>query len=398
MTLLNYSTASGPRAFNTDNDAHVRCMSNFVALLSCEVHDTPTEGIHVSTGDSSTPKESSTNGDLASFMVAKVHTDKEPHVCCTAPSFDVHNTSKSFNSNESLSEPSTMPLKNLLEQAAAVRMSQPIALELSELHTLPFLILWNFSRSFTSLIDSRLKSSLRALVQQMKKRQITKGSSTQDLTVQQSLVQLLTSAYASSTSSPVCPTAIRTSFRAIVDQLEDCVVHVGEEEDKRTSRYSIPLVFDAVLDLKIFGKHIPIHVQAPGTTTGTFLGREPGSAGFLPMSSVDIKIDTEVLLRCMMTQVRDTVRIAMAIGTHIVSSYVRCHDNSQSQASMNATEKRDLNESTTTEPGHVSPTRSSLSLLPPVIAEINHEDGQPFSKRRRGVSQDECARVRNDRQ
>ena len=206
-------------------------------------------------------------------------TSKLPRVrYCSVPSLMIKQKKTGFFPSNS---------KPLLENAAASNLSSPVEIAPHRLDALPLNLLWNLSKSFLYLVDSRLRFSMKALAQ--------RGDS-----------RLL---FALLSADPVQPTTIVTTFRTLA---------FCEATDEG---YVLPLVLEVVLDLTILGNLHTVRVEAPGTIEGTFVG------GDSILDSVQVQLDTGALLQSMMKVAREAVRHAVSEAITIVSHVL--HDKTE---------------------------------------------------------------------
>lgn len=176
-----------------------------------------------------------------------------------------------------------------LEEAAALNLAHPVALSTKEIEAAPMALLANLCDSFTSLIDSRLRSSIQALVRQ--------AHSQKDATLTRVLVGLL-----ACSQSPITPSTVVTSFRT----LPACEITPEGE-------IVMPVVMECVVDLKIFGNLATVTIVAPGTIQTAI------SSDFM-ISRVEIVLDTLAFLQSMMKQARFAVRKAVATASNIATN------------------------------------------------------------------------------
>jgi hypothetical protein len=253
--------------------------------------------------------------------------------CCTVSSLQIRHDKK---------EAALFPrsLKPLLESAAASNLRRQLKVRKSELQGLPMELLWNVSQSFIALVDSRLRSSLAALVRQ------SCGGGKEDDALTRVLVGLL-----SASSSPINPTMIVTTFRTLPFSKCDAV---GD--------YIMPLIFEVVIDLNILGTIVAVTVEAPGTVQGSFScnSEEAGPAELL---KVDIQIDTAALLISMMAQARLAVRKAVGFAAVVAPQVLLA--SSSSNTVSDSSRLHDMN--------------SAPSLFPELVRSKVVEDNDPVS-------------------
>lgn len=164
----------------------------------------------------------------------------------------------------------------------------------------PYIMIDNFSDSFTFLIRSRLVSCIKALLQQTN--QISNRI----------LLNMLTN----SSIEPFELTTIVTSFHAIPirDDSDNSMKMkksdpVEDFECNSSREVILPLLFEVTIDLKLFGEHdITVPLNAPGTIAGTFRSND----GLL--QHVEVAFDTKVLLESMMQQARQVAKKAVSLA------------------------------------------------------------------------------------
>jgi hypothetical protein len=237
------------------------------------------------------------------WFIAK---SQEPSsICCTTSSLQLRQKDLAFYPTSS---------KPLLEDAASNNLRRPIEIPKDKLQSLPMTLLWNLSNSFMSLVDSRLRSSMGALLQH----HLLKGKEPDSLTWV--LVGLLSGSSADSTS-PIKPTTIVTTFRPL-----------KLSERNSDGDYILPLILKLVIDVNIFGTILAVAVEAPGTVQGSFAGNTE------QLHNIDVQIDTTALLATMMTQARVVIRKAIHLATQkafIMLRLVRAVSSSNLASSSN---------------------------------------------------------------
>lgn len=245
-----------------------RLLSGFVPLLSYALSDEPS-GL-------SLPLQSSAS-ELKRFM-----TNEEGRACCTVSSLDLHGRS---NRNTITSRSRNTSNKSSLEESAARNLRCPVTVSRDELEQLPCRLLVNFSKSFMSLVDSRVRSSLCTLARQGKLKQ------------EVSFVRILYGLFA---ACDLQPSTVIMTFEPLN------VIHsTGNEE------YIMPLVAQFVVDLNVFGQTVPVQMDVPGTIRASIHNY---------LSLVDVEVETNSLLRVMMGEARKMAKIAIAIASGLAAS------------------------------------------------------------------------------
>lgn len=176
-----------------------------------------------------------------------------------------------------------------LEESAALNLAMTVDLRKADIGCAPMALLANLCDSFTSLIDSRLRSSIQALVRQAHQQK--------DATLTRVLVGLL-----ACSQSPITASTVVTSFRT----LPACEITPNCE-------VIMPLVMECVIDLKIFGNLETVTIVAPGTI-------QTALANDLMILKAEIVLDTLSFLQSMMKQARSAVRKAVATASSIATN------------------------------------------------------------------------------
>jgi hypothetical protein len=225
---------------------------------------------------------------LSRFVSPSVRVDD---LCLRIPSLLLKNRSGSGSGGQSL------------EEAAALNLARSVALTLKELSRAPLALLSNISESFVTLLDSRRRSSIQALIRQ--------SHHQKDSTLTRVIVGLL-----ACSKSPISPSTIVTSFRT----LPACELTQGGE-------LVVPLIMECLIDLQIFGNLVTVTCVAPGTIQTT-IGSD------LMICKAEIILDTLSFLHSMMKQarlaVRKTVAFASVMGSNLLmpSSLPNNHESS----------------------------------------------------------------------
>lgn len=218
--------------------------------------------------------------------------DSEP--CASLPGLSLRTSSRS-------SPPSSGEVSTSLEEATARKLSSPIICTKSDLEAAPGLILRNVSASYSSLIDSRLRSSLSALVRRALCLPETGSATGEDIKT-----KVLVGILSAGSQSPVTLSTVVTSFR---------VLPLSDRDP--SGGVILPLVFEAIVDLSILGTTVTVPLRSPGTMNGTFDHRD----GLI--RSVEVTFDTMSFLQSMMKQARFAVRKAVTIAAGIVGKLVQ---------------------------------------------------------------------------
>lgn len=253
-------------------------LSSFASLLS----GAQTNGLdHTTTGKGNSP--------LSQFLSKNVEFNPtNPHAtnCISLPSLTLHNNIRKCSTEMSL------------QDFASLNLAIPVCVSRKDVEFLPSRLLTNFSKSFKSLIDSRLRSSTTALMDQINKL----GNTSVETSV---LVQLLQ-------QKPIVITAVVTSFRVLNDGNE---VSAQPHPSGHGVIRMCPLVFEAVVDAKILGSIVTVPIQSPGTITTGF-----NSVDGL-IDRIEVAFDTITLLQAMMKQARSIVKNAVKRAAVIAGSF-----------------------------------------------------------------------------
>jgi len=280
-----------------------RSLSNFASFLSCAVSDADGHGVQQ-------PLKACAR-KLPALITPSVGGER---VCCRVPSLELR-CQKGDSSATSHPVASSKPV---LKETAVNNLQRPLLLRRHELPALPSKLLWNWSKSFVFLVDSRLQSCTLALVQKVKQQQSSSGGGQDELHAR-TLVRLL--GRTSTSTNPIKPMSVVTSFRTLS--------HL--EQSEISGDYIAPLVAEVVFDLKALGRVVPVKIEVPGTLEGSFvccdgngkvLEGESAVGGTMMLSRVELMIDADALLEAMMAQAREVVRQTIIVATDIASSVV----------------------------------------------------------------------------
>jgi hypothetical protein len=215
-------------------------------------------------------------GTLAGLMTAT--SDNE--MSCQAPCLELRR-------KESAYHPKTC--RSMMEDSAASNLRETMAVKRDDMSSLPLTLLWNVSKSFMFLVDSRTRSAITALAQQ------TRKSSPMDMERTRLMSEML-----SSKASSITPTMVVTSFRTLAfsDHIESGLV--------------VPLVLEVSIDLDVLGDKVSLRLEAPGTIQGSF--KSLNNEGYLTLTNIEVSIDTAALLKSMMVKAKAVVRRAVGIA------------------------------------------------------------------------------------
>ena len=237
-----------------------RILGSFASLLSSAL-----------TVDGASEPLKDSSGTLTRLMSSSVRSES---VCCMIPTLMLKHKDSSRSSHGSI------------EEYAALNLARPLALTRGELHAAPLTMLGNLIESFMSLVDSRKRSSLAALIRQSQEQK--------DATLTRVLVGLL-----ACSNDPIAPSTVVTSFRGL-----------QASERSGSDDMVMPLVVETVVDLKIFGTLATISIVAPGTIQASF-----GPDGMI--TKAEVVLDTLSFLQSIMKQARYVVRKAIALSSNM---------------------------------------------------------------------------------
>mmetsp|Transcript_53221 Transcript_53221/g.64164 ORF Transcript_53221/g.64164 Transcript_53221/m.64164 type:complete len:408 (-) Transcript_53221:121-1344(-) len=226
-------------------------------------------------------------GKLLSPKILFDKTNTSSSHTCSFPSFSIKNDFTS-----SLSAEKGMSQK----ETAAFNLAFPVFVDNFDVETAPVTLLTNFSDSFMSLVESRLRTSKNALIQEVMKR----GGSSEAKT----LLKVLSGG--ATASSPISLTTIVTSLRAFPLAEQE----VGGED------VFLALVFESTMDMAVLGTTVTVTAQTSGKISGSF-----HYDGLL--KRVEIVFDTITLLDSLMKQVRYVVKKVIARAAGIAHKMVK---------------------------------------------------------------------------
>lgn len=278
--------------------------------------------------------------ELASFISSTC--DNFP--VCSFPTLLLH--------NQKMRKGLALPNNLSLQDTAALNLALQFHCNKADIATAPSTMLRNLSESFTSLIDSRLRSSILALLKQSLKGPSMSGYHAR--TGESRIVMKLLS------SCPISVTAVVTSFRALSMQ---------EGSDN-----VVPIVFEAIIDMNILGVELVTStLRAPGTVNGSF------SSPRNRIICAEFMLDTPALLQSMMKEARFIVRKTVAVASSIASNLTNAKHSlmhSQSVPNISPSSSRNgdsmpLSSSVASECMPPPPPRKSNTNLAAVAAEQN---------------------------
>ena len=206
--------------------------------------------------------------------------------CCSVPCMSLKHQGKSASSSSTRSS---------LEQVAAVSLATSLEVAKMDLVALPTVLVRNIADTFMSLVGSRIRSYVTAMMSQ---------SMNQDQ-ANRKQVLLVANLLASSSSTLIKPTAIVSSFR----MMDTSTLSAGNHQVS-------PLVQETIMDLNVLGQMVTVKVKGTGSIIGVF--DEGGPQNTKMIAKVSVLLDTAGFLNSMMTEVREAVRKAVAITSNVV--------------------------------------------------------------------------------
>eukprot|EP00591_Stephanopyxis_turris_P010297 CAMPEP_0195519038 /NCGR_PEP_ID=MMETSP0794_2-20130614/14245_1 /TAXON_ID=515487 /ORGANISM="Stephanopyxis turris, Strain CCMP 815" /LENGTH=451 /DNA_ID=CAMNT_0040648117 /DNA_START=27 /DNA_END=1382 /DNA_ORIENTATION=+ len=282
-------------------------------------------------------------------------TKENERLTCSFPSLflDTHYHEHECSSS-SLSSPKKQ--RKLLEHTAACHLDRPLLVkpkdansthelyesssnnvfqEVEEITEIPSRLLSNFSGSFSSLIDARLRAYAMILLRHA----LTNHNNHQSPEIKKKLLALL------EIGENIAIDAVVTSFNVNTQffeegNCEDAEKYGRLEESGPTDVLTLPIVFEAVIDVcipyynsKIDPVILTVLVCAPGSISGIF-EHEPDYI----LRGVHVKLDTNILLESMIEQARCVALEAvnnLNLSTASSSSYscpIVAHEDEQAQS------------------------------------------------------------------
>lgn len=253
-------------------------IGSFVSLLSSALTVNGEGGLELIGDSASTMREFFSNSVM------------EDSVCLLVPILRIkaHDT-KSWSMTEGD--------RSSVEEVAKKNLAQPVELTRRELENAPVIMLMNLTDSFMALVDSRLKSTVAALLMRMSQNQEA------DPTLTRVLVGLL-----SASAKPISLAAIVTSFQVLPPS------HRTSEGD-----IVLPMVMETGVDLKVLGDLFTVKMMTPGTIQASL---DVGPSNCM-ITKTEVALDMNDFLASMKKQVRSVVRKAVETSTRMASTLLR---------------------------------------------------------------------------
>lgn len=211
------------------------------------------------------------------------------------PSLSLHDSTDG--SNNSLAHPANGRIK--LEDLAVVNLGVPFHCSPQFVSCAPETMLSNLSISFMSLIESRLRSTISALLKQSMN--CVNGNHEDDM-----LLKLLCS------KDSICISTVVTSFHAMGGKND--IDAVGN-----SSRHTcfLPLVFEAIVDVALFGSELAtVTLRSSGTILASL------TSDTNKISELVLSLDSKALLQSLMKEARFVVRKAVLLASKL-SAHLR---------------------------------------------------------------------------
>ena len=280
---------------NQGSSQENQLLSNFAAFLSCTLIENKDDGGLVSIQSAE---------DFAQQLQLVIsHSVGADVKCCSVPCMSLKHQDRSASSSASRSS---------LEQAAATSLASALEVSKMELLAVPTLLVRNIANTFMSLVGSRIRSYVAALMSQSKKD-----------SANQKQILLVANLLSSSSSTLIKPTAIVSSFRVI----EASTLAAGNHQVS-------PLVQETVMDLNVLGQTMTVNLRGTGSIIGVF--DEGGSHNSRRISKASVLLDTTAFLNSMMSEVREAVRKAVAITSNVVIQSISSGQNGSNSSSNNS--------------------------------------------------------------
>jgi len=255
-------------------------LSHFTSLLGCAL----------TTGRGG--PEVTSNSDQLLLMISSHSSDDS----LSFPGLDIQKSSKLRQLRHKLS----------LDEVAKAALTYSIVCGVNHLSNVPLQILGNFSASFMSLVDSRVRHTSMEMIKQHRR--------SPGVSQLQMLLRLMA-------HDPIAVKTVVTSFQP---------VPLDQSLENYSPDYTVvPLVFEVVMDLLIFGDMETITIRCPGTMTASMthpLNR---------IRSCDLNLDMSELLSTMMKNARYIVRQSVAKANAIVET-VQAQTSSSKNFSKNS--------------------------------------------------------------
>ena len=195
----------------------------------------------------------------------------DAYAACSFPSLMLHSTGLARTSIQNL------------EEIAAANLATPFYRGRNDVFQAPQILLRNILKSFSSLIDSRLRSTVMALLKKYTERRDVAPCNDESVL----LIKLLC------LEDPISLTSVVTSFCTM--PLSDDTPRPDGSASNR--KLGAPLNFEVMFDMQLFGELCTVEATGPGSISGEFALLETNR-----FSRVEVVLDTLTLLQSMMKQ------------------------------------------------------------------------------------------------
>jgi len=215
----------------------------------------------------------------------------------------------------------------VLEQAAARNLSTVTTWKRSSLQLAPMSMLRALSKSFSSLVDARIRAWILLLL----RHSLSRG----DEQSRSHLLKLL------ATSHSIDVQSFTTSFQAL--PLPEKMKNTVSQENENKNEVILPLIFEVVANIVFNEEHVRAKVRAPGTIAGTFI-----PDGNL-LTFMKINLDTNALVVSMVEQARLVVfkAVARATSTTVPTPSAPLRNKQTLLAAANAVSHKSINSTST---------------------------------------------------
>lgn len=212
------------------------------------------------------------------------------------------------------------PKENSSDPLSLIRnLGRPIRFNKQDIETAPAILLRNLCFSFQSMLDDRLRRTAMALIEHSVAQSRKGGVGRSDAELHARLIKLLFPSSDSTHQSAVSITAAATDFHTLPPRLGTASKgnHPTEKLHSHTRKKILPVIIEMVLDISILGgkkDKATTVLRAPGTISGTF------ARGTHRIETVEVVIDTKVLLDCMTANCSDVVHQAAIAAASIAEN------------------------------------------------------------------------------
>ena len=249
----------------------------------------------------------------------------------------------------------------------------------TSLTMIPRRILQNVSASYKSLVDSRLRSSLSELLKRTLSNSST-GTACGDSAAALLRAQTVGLVSLMSRSDAVVVTAAVSSFKVI--DVPGGSTDEGLDSTGHLRGRTVPLIFEAVLDVIVHGVKTTAVLQAPGSLTGQFVARSPVNQPAQDqqqeprLARVELTVDAPHLLQMMMEEARKAVRKAVSTAASNIATATSSNAANSASTTMQST----LNLAIASRGMNMVQNAKGAAVLAAVVAAAAGDDGEQPSK------------------